>query len=31
MINYDAVYGISHYLYGTRNDVLTYNRPKPMT
>jgi hypothetical protein len=30
-IHYDAVYGIFQYLSGTRNNVLTYTRPEPMT
>jgi hypothetical protein len=30
-IHYDAVYGIFQYLSGTRDDGLTYTRPKPMT
>ena len=29
-IHYDAVYGIFQYLSGTRNDGLTYTRPKPL-
>jgi hypothetical protein len=30
-INYDAVYGISHYLSGTHDDGLAYTRPEPLT
>jgi hypothetical protein len=30
-IRYDAAYGNFQYLSGTRNDGLTYTRPKPLT